>query len=60
MSISVRAAAAGDGRILHAMVHELARNHGHTADFTAAPEDYERFLADPQAINGAIIGFWQG
>lgn len=60
MSISVRAAAAGDGHLLHAMVRELALSHGHAADFTAAPEDYERFLADPQAINGAIIGFWQG
>ena len=60
MSISVRAAVAGDGHILHAMVRELALNHGHAADFTAVPADYERFLADPQAINGAIIAFWQG
>jgi GNAT superfamily N-acetyltransferase len=60
MSISIRPAAAGDGGILHAMVRELAVSHGHVQDFTAAPEDYERFLADPHAINGALIGFWQG
>jgi GNAT superfamily N-acetyltransferase len=60
MSISVRPAAPGDGAILHAMVHELAVSHGHAPDFTARPEDYERFLADPHAINGALIGFWQG
>jgi len=42
------------------MVRELAHNHGHEQDFTARPEDYERFLADPQAINGALIALWQG
>lgn len=57
MSISIRQARAGDGAILHAMVRELAVHHGHAADFTAAPEDYERFLSDPNAINGALIAF---
>jgi GNAT superfamily N-acetyltransferase len=40
------------------MVGELALNHGHAQDFTARPDDYERFLADPHAINGALIAFW--
>ena len=52
--ITVRPAGPGDGPILHAMVRELALNHGHAQDFTAAAADYERFLADPQAINGAL------
>lgn len=60
MSISVRPAAPGDGAILHAMVRELAVSHGHAQDFTATADDYERFLADPHAINGALIGCWQG
>jgi GNAT superfamily N-acetyltransferase len=60
VSITVRPAAAGDGSILHAMVRELAESHGHAGDFTAQPEDYERFLADPHAINGALIAFWEG
>lgn len=59
MSISIRPARAGDGAILHAMVGELALNHGHEQDFTAEPEDYERFLADPHAINGALIALWR-
>lgn len=59
MSISIRDASAGDGAILHAMVRELAHNHGHETDFTALPEDYERFLSDAHAINGALIGFWK-
>ena len=56
--ITVRPAGPGDGPILHAMVRELALNHGHAQDFTAAAADYERFLADPHAINGALIAFW--
>ena len=55
MSITVRTAAAGDGAILHAMVRELAISHGHEHDFTALPSDYERFLCDPAAVNGALI-----
>ncbi len=42
------------------MVRELAVSHGHAQDFTATPGDYERFLADPHAVNGALIGLWQG
>ncbi len=60
MSISIREATAGDGAVLHAMVRELAHNHGHERDFLAVPEDYERFLSDSHAINGALIGFWGG
>ena len=60
MSITVRPARAGDGAILHVMVRELAVHHGHEPDFTARPEDYERFLADPAAINGALIALWEG
>ena len=60
MSITIRHARSGDGTVLHAMVRELAHNHGHEQDFTASPEDYERFLADPQAVNGALIALWQG
>ena len=60
MSITVRTAAAGDGAILHAMVRELAISHGHEHDFTALPSDYERFLCDPAAVNGALIAFWEG
>ncbi len=55
MSISIRPARAGDGATLHAMVRELAVHHGHAEDFTALPSDYERFLSDPNAINGALI-----
>lgn len=60
MSLSIRQAVAGDGAVLHAMVRELAVNHGHEQDFTAVPQDYERFLGDANAINGAFIGFWNG
>lgn len=60
MSISIRQARAGDGAAVHAMVRELALNHGHEQHFTASPEDYERFLADPHAINGALIALWHG
>ena len=60
MSMTIRAAAAGDGAILHAMVRELAVHHGHEQDFTAKPADYERFLSDPAAVNGALIAFWEG
>ena len=60
MSISIREARAGDGAVLHAMVRELANNHGHAQDFVAQPEDYEGFLANPNAINGALIGYWNG
>ena len=60
MSIIIREARAGDGAILHAMVRELALHHGHAGDFTARPEDYERFLSDPHAINGALIAMLGG
>ena len=60
MSIAIRAAAEGDGPILHAMLAALARHHGHEEYFTARPEDYERFLSDPHAINGALIATWNG
>jgi GNAT superfamily N-acetyltransferase len=40
------------------MVRELAVSHGHAQDFTSRPEDFERFLADPHAINGALLAFW--
>ena len=60
MSVTVRPARAGDGAILHAIVRELAVHHGHAADFTARPEDYDRFLADPAAINGALIALVDG
>lgn len=60
MSLSIRQATAGDGAVLHAMVRELALNHGHEQDFTAQPEDYEGFLGDANAINGAFVAFWNG
>ena len=60
MSIAIRPAVPGDGPILHQMVRELAIHHGHEADFVAQPQDYERFLADPHAMNGAIIALWHG
>ncbi|MCA3554685.1 GNAT family N-acetyltransferase [Aestuariivirga sp.] len=60
MTITIRPAVAGDGPVLIAMVRELAVHHSYEAYFTAAPEDYERFLADPHAINGAIIAEWNG
>lgn len=60
MSVLIREAKAGDGLLLHAMVRELAINHGHEQDFTAEPEDYELFLSDPNAINGAFVGLWNG
>ena len=42
------------------MALELATNHGHGQDFTAVPEDFERFLADPSPVGGAFIAFWAG
>jgi GNAT superfamily N-acetyltransferase len=60
MSITIREARPGDGAILHAMVRELAVNHGHGADFAARPEDYDRFLADPRPVGGALISLWSG
>jgi GNAT superfamily N-acetyltransferase len=58
MSISIRPATSGDGEIVHAMVRELALHHGY--DLAAVPEDYEKFLSDPHAINGALIAMWNG
>ena len=55
MSITIRPAVAGDGPILIAMVRELAVHHGYEKNFVARAEDYERFLADPHALNGALI-----
>lgn len=60
MSMSIRPAAAGDGAILHAMIHELARHHGAEEYFTAVPEDYERMLADPRGLGGALIALVDG
>jgi GNAT superfamily N-acetyltransferase len=60
MTITIRPAVAGDGPTLIAMVRELAVHHDYEAYFTATPADYERFLADPNAINGAIIAEWNG
>ncbi|MCA3574142.1 MAG: GNAT family N-acetyltransferase [Aestuariivirga sp.] len=58
MSVAIRKAGPGDGDTIHAMLRELARHH--EAPFTAEPGDYERFLADPHAVNGALIAFWNG
>jgi GNAT superfamily N-acetyltransferase len=60
MSIEIRAAAPGDGAILHGMIRELAVNHGAEKYFTASPEDFERMLADPRGIGGALIAFLDG
>ena len=60
MSITIRSAVAGDGTILHGMIRELAVHHGYEAYFSARPEDYESFLADPQPGNGALIADWDG
>jgi GNAT superfamily N-acetyltransferase len=60
MTIFIRAARAGDGPILIAMVRDLAVHHGFEDSFVAKPEDYERFLADPHALNGALIAEWNG
>ncbi len=60
MSITIRAARAGDGAIVHAMVRELVIHHGYEQGFAARPEDYEKFLADPHAVNGALIALWHG
>ena len=54
MSITIRPARAGDGALLTRMIRELAVHHGYEAYFSALPEDYEKFLADPAAINGAL------
>ena len=58
MSIAIRKADPGDGAILHAMLRELAEHH--EIPFTAEAGDYERFLADPHAVNGALIAFADG
>ena len=58
MSITIRQAGPGDGAVLHAMLRELAEHHD--APFTAAAQDYERVLADPGAVNGAMIAFADG
>lgn len=55
MNLTVRTAVPGDGAILHLMVQELATHHGHAADFSAVPEDFERLLADSRNITGALI-----
>ena len=60
MSITIRPAVAGDGPILIAMVRELAVHHGFEESFVAIAADYERFLADPKALNGALIAEWNG
>ena len=60
MSITIRPAVAGDGTILHAMIHELARHHDALEYFTSVPEDFDRMLADPRAIGGALIAFADG
>jgi len=60
MSLEIRPARAGDGAALHAMIRELAVNHGHEKDFKAKPEDFDRFLTDPHAINGAFLAVWKG
>ena len=60
MSITIRAAGVGDGAIVHAMVRELVIHHGYEDSFAATPEDFETFLADPHAINGALIAEWNG
>jgi len=58
MSIAVRQAGPGDGAVLHSLLRALAEHHD--APFTAMPEDYERFLSDPAAVNGALLAFADG
>ncbi len=58
MSLTIRKAGPGDGAMLHTMLRELAEHH--EIPITAQPADYERFLADPHAVNGALIAFWSG
>ena len=60
MSISIRPAVAGDGPIVHTMVRELAVHHGYEKNFVATVADYEKFLADPHAPNGALIAYLGG
>jgi len=60
MSITIRPAVAGDGPILIDMVRALAVHHGFEESFFATPADYERFLADSHALNGALIAEWNG
>lgn len=60
MTLTIRPAAAGDGAILHTMVRELAVHHGYEAYFLAEPADYERFLSDPNPMNGALLAYLDG
>ena len=60
MSLTLRSARTGDGAILNDMVRALAVHHDYEQYFVATPADYEQFLADPHAINGAIIAEWNG
>lgn len=60
MSIDIRAARPGDGAMLHAMIRELALHHGADAYFTSVPEDFDRMLADPRDICGALLAFVDG
>lgn len=55
MSLVIRAARPGDGGIIHALALELARSHGHEADFSATPRDYEAALFRPDPVVGALI-----
>lgn len=55
MNIVVRAARPGDGQALFDMMMALARSHGHEAEVTAVPADFERVLADERAITGALL-----
>jgi GNAT superfamily N-acetyltransferase len=60
MSITIRPATSGDGPILHAMIRELALHHGEVEYFTSVPEDFERMLADPRDVGGALVAFVDG
>lgn len=55
MTIVVREARPGDGTAIHALALELARSHGHEADVSARPEDYEAALFSENPIVGALI-----
>lgn len=55
MTLVVRPARPGDGKIIHAMALELARSHGHEAEFFAVPDDFEAALFRPGPVVGAFI-----
>lgn len=60
MTLDIRAAKAGDGEAIHAMVMALAQSHGYGDHVFATPEGFEAALFRPDPIVGAFIATVDG